>query len=121
MDLLFRDPKQHISKNKDRDIPYKSPYNEGVLNYWHLGQFRVEVLGCGTSGVGFRVFAEPASGRIEQIGVIALRVHVHKWYILSPQRSPLVGTSGARQGYMDPHGRAFGLNRHHPSPELRTL
>ena len=21
-------PKKHISKNKDRDIPYKSPYNE---------------------------------------------------------------------------------------------
>ena len=23
-----RAPKKHISKNKDRDIPYKPPYNE---------------------------------------------------------------------------------------------
>ena len=23
-----RAPKKHISKNKDRDIPYKTPYNE---------------------------------------------------------------------------------------------
>ena len=26
---FHRAPKKHISKNKDRDIPYKPPYNEG--------------------------------------------------------------------------------------------
>ena len=25
---VIRAPKQHINKNKDRDIPYKPPYNE---------------------------------------------------------------------------------------------
>ena len=28
MGSLARAPKKHISKNKDRDIPYKPPYNE---------------------------------------------------------------------------------------------
>ena len=74
----FWAPKKHISKNKDRDVPYKPPHNEGIslqnayayvlfgslnlmkrkrIEHYKTG-LRLKVLASGLSGLGlgFKLF-----------------------------------------------------------------